>query len=111
MNTVNLIGNITAEIEMRYTPAGKAVSEFSIAINERYTNSNANKLEKVHFVNVTAWGKLAELVAEYKKKGDQVAVSGRLNQDRWTAEDGSNRQRLFVVADTVDFLQSKKQGE
>lgn len=104
MNSVNIIGNITADPEVRYTPGGKAVGEFSIALNERYKNGNGEKVEKTHFVNITIWGKLAEVVAEHKKKGDRVAVAGRLNQDRWENDNGEKRQRLLVVADAVDFI-------
>lgn len=103
MNSVNEIGNLVQDPEIRYTSEGTAVTQFNIAVNEKF---NGN--EKVHFFPVVCWRKLAEAVAEYQKKGQRVAVSGRLEQQRWEDKDGNKRSMIKIVAHNVDFLSPRK---
>ena len=97
MNSVNLTGRLTANPELRYTATdAKAVVNFRLAINGRN--------DRVDFVDVTAWGKVAEAIAEHKSKGDQVAVSGRITSSDWTDDQGGRHFRTTVTADEVNFL-------
>ena len=102
LNSVCLVGNLTRDPELKETPNGKPVLNFTVAVNER-----GNK-EHTNFIPVTCWGKLAELVAEYQTKGNKVVVEGRLHQDNWETEEGEKRSAVKVVAENVDFLTPKK---
>ena len=95
MNSVNLIGRIATEIELRYTPEGTAIAEFVIAVD--------NYGDKTSFISVTCWRKTAENVAEYMEKGRQVGIVGELVQDRWE-KDGQKRSKIKVTARNVKFL-------
>lgn len=106
MNSVQEIGNLTQDPELRYTQDGTAVTNFSIAVNEKF-----NGKEKVHFFPVVCWRKLAEAVAEYQRKGSKVAVQGRLEQQRWEDADGNKKSMIKIVAGNVDFLSPRKNGE
>lgn len=104
-NQVVLMGHLARDPELRYTPQGVAVSDFTVATNRKFTRSNGEKAEEVAFVDVTVWNKLAEICAEFLKKGRAVLVSGRLVQDRWEDETtGQKRSKLRVVGDTVQFI-------
>jgi single-strand DNA-binding protein len=108
-NSVTLLGNLTRDPEVRYTPQGKAVCDFALAVNRRFTRQDGQKVREVAFVDLTAWGRLAELSGEYLKKGRSVLVSGHLVQDRWEdPASGQKRSRLRVVADTLQFLGGSK---
>lgn len=107
-NCVNLIGNLTRDPELRYTPQGKAVCEMSIAINSSYVNkASGQKVEEVTFVDIVAWGKTGEVCAEYLKKGRPVYIQGRLKQDRWESPEGKKMSKLRVIAENVQFLGAK----
>lgn len=112
VNKVFLIGNLTRDPELRYTPGGAAVSEFGLALNESYTNKQTGqKTEKVHFIDITCWGKTAEIAAEYLKKGTQVHVEGKLTQDRWDDKDsGQKRSKIKVTCERLTFVGSKANG-
>ena len=102
---VVLMGHLVRDPELRYTPQGAAVSNFTVAVNHRYTTKDGAKVEEVAFVDVTAWNRQAETCAEYLKKGKAVHVSGRLAQDNWEdKETGKKRSKLRVVAGSVQFL-------
>lgn len=101
-----IVGNITRDPELKYTPAGQAVAEFGIAVNERYTK-NGEKVEKVHFFDVVAWAKTAELVSQFCKKGSSVLVDGKLTQERWEDQQQQKRSKVKVVAERVIFLDKK----
>ena len=104
LNRVLLIGNLTRDPELRYTPGGAAVCEFAIAINRNYTSKTGEKKDEVTFIDIVAWARQAEICAEYLKKGRPVFVEGRLTQDRWEQPDGQKRSRIRVTADRVQFL-------
>ncbi len=112
MPTVNkamLLGHMTRDPELRFTPQGAAVCEFSLALNHSYTNKQTGqKVEDVSFIDIIAWGRTAEVCAEYLKKGRPVFVEGRLTQDRWETQDGQKRSRVRVTAENVQFLGSKQ---
>lgn len=100
-NRVIVGGNLTADPELRYTSTGKAVCEFTLAINRRRSASSA---EAADYVRVVVWEDLAETIAEHKEKGDGVLVEGRLRHDSWEAEDGQKRSKVTVVARSVQFM-------
>ena len=106
LNRVTLIGNLTRDPELRYTPSGAAVAKFGLAINERFKSGDEWK-ERTVFVDVTVWGKQAETCAEYLGKGRSVCVDGRLSYSAWETDDGQKRSKLEVTADRVIFLGGK----
>ncbi|MGI8889688.1 MAG: single-stranded DNA-binding protein [Chthoniobacterales bacterium] len=111
LNKVLLMGNLTRDPEVRYTPKGTAVAELGIAVNRVYSGENGEKREEVTFVDVTVWGRTAENVGEYLKKGRPVFVEGRLQLDSWDdKQSGQKRNKLKVVADNVQFLGSPRGG-
>lgn len=103
INSVVLIGNLGRDPEVRYTPAGAAVTNFSLAVNEVYTSDGEQKT-RVSWFRVVCFGKLAETVSEYMKKGRQVAVQGNLRENRWTDNNGKPRSRVEIMARSVQFL-------
>lgn len=104
MNSVNIIGNLTRDPELRHTPGGTAVAKLGVAVNSKIKDASGEWTEKANFVDVTCFGKLAEVVCAHLEKGRQVGVSGRLDYSSWEAQDGSKRSKLEVVANEVKFL-------
>lgn len=109
MNKVLLIGRLTANPELRYTTSNNAVTTFSIAVDRNFKNEDGNK--EADFINIVAWNKKAELIHQYLKKGDRVGIGGRLQVRKYQNERGENRYVTEVVADEVEFLNSKKPEE
>jgi len=108
MNVVHIYGNLTRDVEMRFTPSETAVGAFGIALNERWTDSNGEKKEKVVFVDVTAFGKQAELLGQYFKKGSPLLMTGKLRLDEWTdKQTGQKRTKLGVVLESFEFTGRK----
>ena len=102
---VALLGHLTRDPELRYTPQGAAVCNLSVAVNHKFTKKDGEKAESVAFVDVSAWNRQAETCAEFLKKGRLVLVSGRLSQDHWEDKGtGQKRSKLSVVAGSVQFL-------
>ena len=111
-NKVILLGNLTRDPELRYTPQGAAVCEFALALNYVYTNKQTGqKVEEVSFIDLVAWGKTGETIAEYMKKGRQILVEGRLKQDRWEAQDGKKMSKVRVTVESFQFVGSRPGGE
>jgi single-strand DNA-binding protein len=105
LNKVMLIGNLTRDPELRYTPGGKAVTDVSLAINRVWVNDQGQKQEDTTFVDVTLWGRQAELAQQYLTKGRGIYIEGRLQMDTWDdKETGKKRSRLKVVGETMQFL-------
>lgn len=104
LNRVILIGNLTRDPELRFTPSGSPVANFGLAVNRSYTNKAGEKVDNVDYFNIVAWAKLAELCAEYIRKGSPVAIEGRLQSRSWETEDGQKRSAVEVVAENVQFL-------
>ena len=101
-NTVELIGNLTRDPELRFTPNGAAVANFGLAVNRRWRNQQTNEWdEQVSFFDIVCWRELAENVAESLTKGSRVMVSGRLDQRSWETQEGDKRSKVEVVADEV----------
>jgi single-strand DNA-binding protein len=104
LNKVILIGNLTADPELRYTPSGTARTRFSIAINRQYKDSSGQLQEEVTFVPIVTWGSQAENCANYLSKGRSVAVDGRLRIDSFENAEGERKKVVEVVASSVQFL-------
>jgi single-strand DNA-binding protein len=104
VNLVALLGNLTRDPELRYTPNGSAVCQFGLALNRRYRTAAGELQEETTFVEVVVWGKQAEVVSAHMAKGRAVFAEGRLQQDTWETEAGERRSRLKVVAQRVTFL-------
>lgn len=111
LNKVLMIGRLTRDPEIRYTPAGVAVTEFGLAVNRNYTMPNGEKREETCFVDVNVWGKRGETAKEYLKKGRQVFIEGRLDFHSWEGQDGQKRSKHRIVVDTFQFLDSGRREE
>ena len=111
VNKVMLLGNLTRDPELRYTPQGAAVCEFSLALNRSYTNKQTGqRVDEVSYIDCVAWGRTAETSAEYLKKGRQVFVEGRLTQDRWESQEGKKMSKIRVTCEQVTFVGSRPGG-
>ena len=110
MNTITVVGNLTRDPELRYTPSGTAVADLRMAVNRNYTTQSGEKREETFFVNVVVWGKQAESSGEYLDKGSQIFVEGRLQTRDWEGKDGQKRSVTEVVAERVQFLSRTKGG-
>jgi single-strand DNA-binding protein len=107
-NKVLLMGNLTRDIELKYTPSNMAVAEIGLAVNHRYKTKEGEAKEEVTFVDCEAWGRTAEVMKQYLVKGRPVFVEGRLKLDQWQdKKDGSNRSKLRVVIENFQFIDSK----
>ena len=111
LNKVLLIGNLTRDPELRYTPSGAAVCTFGIATNRFYVASDGEKKEETEFIKIVSWNKLAELCSQLLAKGRKVYVEGRLQTRSWETPDGQNRQTTEVVIDDMRILDSKREFE
>ncbi len=107
-NKVILIGNLTRDPEMRYTPQGTSVCSFGIAVNRKYKQGEESK-EEVTFINIVVFGKQAESCGQYLNKGSSALIEGRLRENRWETDDGQKRSRHEVIAENVRFM-PRKQG-
>lgn len=104
VNKVILVGRLGQNPEVRYTPSGSAVANFSVATNEAWTDKSGQKQERTEWHRVVVWGKLAELCSQYLAKGRQCYVEGRLQTREWTDKDGVKKYSTEVQAQTVQFL-------
>jgi len=104
LNKAMIIGRLTADPETRTTPQGASVSAFSLATNFVWNDASGQKQEKVEFHNIVAWRKLAEICAQYLKKGSKIYVEGRLQTRSWDGQDGVKRYRTEVIADNMIML-------
>lgn len=111
LNRVFLMGNLTRDPEVRYTPKGTAVADLSMAINMVYRTQDGSDREEVVYVDVVTWGRQAETCGQYLSKGSPVFVEGRLQLDQWEDKDGQKRSRLRVRAERVQFLGRGKASE
>lgn len=111
-NRVILVGRLTRDPELRYLPNGTAVATFGIATSRTWTDKNTSeKKEEVMFIDVTTFARSAEIVNQYLKKGNKVLVEGRLILDRWTDQNGQNRSKHTVRADTVQFMETRSEAQ
>jgi single-strand DNA-binding protein len=110
-NKVILLGNLTRDPEVRYTPKGSAVCDLGLAVNRAYTLDNGEKREEVTYVDVVLWARLAEIAGEYLKKGRPVFIEGRLQLDTWDdKQSGQKRSKLRVIGETMQLLGSRPSG-
>ena len=109
-NRVFLMGNLTRDPEMRYTPSGTAVVNFGMAVNRRFTDQNGEKKEETCFVRISVFGKQGENCNQYLSKGSPVFIEGRLQYRTWET-DGQKRNSLDVVAERVQFMGRAKEGQ
>lgn len=110
INRVILIGRLTRDPELRYTPSGTAVASFSIANNRTYAVAGEKK-EEVSFFDCIAWAKLGEIITEYCKKGQRIAVEGRIQQRRWEDQDKNKKSKIELVIENFQFLTGKGGGD
>lgn len=108
-NRVILVGNLTRDIELRYTPGGMAVTDAGLAVNDRRKTANGEWVDETTFVDVTLWGRTAEVASEYLSKGSPILVEGRLKLDTWEA-DGQKKSKLRVVCDRMQMLSGRDGG-
>lgn len=105
LNKVQLMGNITRDPEVRYTPKGTAVTDISLAINRNFSGDDGERREETTFVEITFWGRQAEIIGEWMKKGRPIYVEGRLQLDSWEDKtSGQQRSRLKVIGEKFEFL-------
>lgn len=109
-NRVILLGNITRDIEVRYLQSGMAVTDIGLAVNNRYKNQQGEWVDEVTFVDITLWGRTAEVAGEYLGKGSQVMIEGRLKLDQWE-KDGQKHSKLRVVGERMQMTGSKGGGK
>jgi len=110
-NKVFLLGNLTRDPEVRYTPKGSAVADLGIAVNRQYTLDSGEKREEVTFVDVTFWGRTAEVAGEYLRKGRSIFIEGRLQLDTWDdKQSGQKRSKLKVIGETMQMLGGRPGG-
>ena len=107
MNTTNLIGRLTKDPDMKYTTSGKATARFTLAVNRPFTNQEGER--EADFINCVAWGKQAENIANYLKKGSLTGVTGRIQTSNFVGTDGNRIFMTDVVVQEVQFLEPKKE--
>jgi single-strand DNA-binding protein len=111
LNKAMIIGNLGRDPEMRYTPNGQAVTQFTVAVNRNYKDSSGEWKEETEWFRVVAWGPLAERTAEYLRKGRKVYVEGRLQTRSWEGQDGQKRYTTELIASTVTALDPRPREE
>ncbi len=104
------MGNLTRDPELRYTPSGAAVANLGLAMNRVYKDKSGEKKEEATFVRVVAWGRQAEICGQYLTKGSALFVEGRLQSRSWETDDKQKRTTLEIVASSIQFVGSKKDG-
>jgi len=105
-NKVLLMGNLTRDVEVRHTSGNQAVANLSIAVNRKFKTQSGESREEVTFVDCEAWGRTAEVMAQYLSKGRPVFIEGRLKLDQWEGKDGSKQSKLRVVVENFQFVDS-----
>ncbi len=110
-NRVELIGNLTRDPELRYTPNGAAVCTIGLATNRTYTTADGEKKEEVDFHRIVCWGKLAEICNQYLKKGSKIFLSGRLQYREWEPQEGQKRRDAEISMEDMIMLSSKPAGD
>jgi len=110
LNRATIMGNMTRDPELRYTPTNRQVISFTVATNRRWTSAVGEKQEQTEFHNVVAWGKLAEICNQILYKGRKVYVEGRLQTRSWEGQDGVKRQKTEIIADNVIAVGPPKGG-
>ena len=107
-NKVIMAGNLTKDVEIRYLPNGSAVSNTALATNRKYTLQNGEKKEEVCFIDITFFGRSAEIANQYLRRGSKVLVEGRLSFDQWSDQQGQKRSKHSIVVEAMQMLDSKE---
>src|SRR5580693_6799904 len=108
-NRVIIAGNLTRDPELRYTPKGSAVANFSLAVNRTWKSESGENKEEVSFIDIEAWGRQAEVIAQYMRKGRPLLIEGRLKQDTWEDKNTHQKQsKLKVVLESFSFIDSNR---
>lgn len=110
LNRVMLMGNLTRDPEMRYLPSNMAVVNLGLAVNRRWKNQNGEQQEETTFVDCEAFGRTAEVISQYLRKGRPIYIEGRLRLDQWQDKDGNNRSKMKVVVENFQFLDNRMEG-
>ena len=110
LNKVMLMGNLTRDPELRYLPSNMAVVGLGLAVNRRWRNQQGEQQEETTFIDCEAFGKQAEVINQYLKKGRPVYLEGRLKLDQWQDRDGNNRSKLKVIVESFQFIDSRGEG-
>jgi len=111
-NRVILVGNLTRDVELKYTPNGMAIAKFGLATNRSYKDNTTGELkQEVMFIDITVFGRSAEVANQYLKKGKKVLVEGRLVLDQWVDSNGQKRSKHSIVADKIQFMDSKESSD
>jgi len=110
MNQVNLVARIGKEIELKYLPSGSAIASFSVAVNQDY-KKDGQKVEKTSWFDITAFGKTAENVNQYFNKGSMIGITGELEQQTWTAQDGSKRSKVIIKLQNFTFIDKRQDNQ
>jgi single-strand DNA-binding protein len=106
-----IIGNLGRDPEMRYTPSGQAVTQFTVAVNRNYKDAQGERQEEIEWFRVVSWGSQAEFAAEYLRKGNKVYIEGRIQTRQWEGQDGQKRYTTELIAQTVTALDPRPRGE
>ena len=108
LNRVFLMGNLTRDPELRYTPSGTPICEFGLAVNRRYQTRDGEQRDETCFLDVSMWGKRGVVISEYFQKGRPIFIEGRLKYDSWEGQDGKRKSRLTVVAENFEFVGGRR---
>ena len=106
LNRVMLMGNLTRDPELRYTPNNTAVAKIGLAVNRKWKSQSGEQQEEVTFIDCEAWGRTAETINEHLRKGRPIFIEGRLKLDQWQDKDGNNRSKLKVTVERFEFVDS-----
>ena len=108
MNSVNIIGTMTRDLELKYLPSGVAVGSFAIAVNQDYKKQDGTKVEKTSFFDVKVIGKQSEIINQYFSKGSRIGITGELEQETWKDNQGQNKSRVIIKLDQFSFIDKKR---
>jgi single-strand DNA-binding protein len=111
LNKCMIIGNLGRDPEMRYTPSGQSVTQFTVAVNRNYKDAQGERQEETEWFRVVAWGQQAEFAAEYLRKGAKVFVEGRIQTRQWEGQDGQKRYTTELVANTIQNLERRPRDD
>ncbi len=106
-NKIILVGNLSRDVELKYTPSGTAIANFGIATNRTYKDASGQQEQEVMFIDVKVFGRSAEIANQYLHKGKRVLVEGRLAQEQWVDRNGQKRSKHVVIAEKVQFMDTK----
>ena len=107
MNSVNIIGTMTRDLELKYLPSGVAVGSFAIAVNQDYKKQDGTKVEKTSFFDVKVIGKQSEIINQYFSKGSRIGITGELEQETWKDNQGQNKSRVIIKLEQFSFIDKK----